>query len=185
MMKSGSSLLNAQLYRDTKNNFKIVLFLLLLNDAFGAETQKAVSVKEGKDVALLTGETEIQREDNILWTFGDERMLLAEVHLKNKIFETYDSDDGRFKGKLELDRYTGSLIIHNTQSSHSGVYHMKIIKKSATIYKRFDVTVGDGEKKKKKIWESLPLHDIVNTVSSYLFAGLVGLVILTCVSGLQ
>lgn len=112
--------------------------------AFGAETVKAVSVKEGTSVALRTGETEIKREDIIQWMFGEERMLLAEIHLKNKIFETYDSDDGRFKGKLELDKYTGSLIIHNTKSSLSGVYHMKIIKKSATIYKRFDVDVSGG-----------------------------------------
>ncbi|XDV22853.1 hypothetical protein PO909_027646 [Leuciscus waleckii] len=145
-MQSGSSLLNLQLYRDTKNTFKIILFLLLLNDALGAETHtiKAVSVKEGNRFALRTGETEIQREDNILWMFGDERMLLAEVHLKNGIFETYDSDDGRFKGSLKLDKYTGSLIFHNTKSSHSGVYHMKIIKKTATIYKRFHVDVSGG-----------------------------------------
>ncbi|KAK7126434.1 hypothetical protein R3I94_017800 [Phoxinus phoxinus] len=182
LMKSGSSSLNVQLYRDTKNTFKIVLFLLILNDASDAETHttKAVSVKEGKHVALLTGETDIQREDNILWMFGEERMLLAEIHLKYDIFETYDSDDGRFKGRLELDRYTGSLIIHNTRSSHSGVYYMKIIKKSATIYKRFDVDISGGKKAKKKIWESLLLHDIVKTVSSFLFAGLVGLVIMTC-----
>lgn len=102
-------------------------------------------MEEGEDVALLSGETEIKREDNILWMFGDDRTLLAEIHLKNNIFETYD-DDGRFGSSLELDRYTGSLIIRNTKSSHSGVYHMKIIKKSATVYKRFQVKVrGDGE----------------------------------------
>lgn len=101
-------------------------------------------MEEGEDVALLSGETEIKRSDNILWMFGDHRTLLAEIHLKNKVFETYD--DGRFGSNLELDRYTGSLIIRNTKSTHSGVYHMKIIKKSATVYKRFQVKVrGGGE----------------------------------------
>jgi len=110
-------------------------------DAFGAKTHK---VAEGKQVTLSTGETEIQGEDNILWTFGDERMLLAKIHLDDDIFETYDSDDGRFKGRLDLERSTGSLIIQNTRSSHSGVYYMKITKNTATVYKNFIVIVGDG-----------------------------------------
>uniref|UniRef100_A0A9J8BHP1 Immunoglobulin V-set domain-containing protein n=1 Tax=Cyprinus carpio carpio TaxID=630221 RepID=A0A9J8BHP1_CYPCA len=144
-MKSGSYLY-LQLYRDTKNTFRIVLFLLLLNDAFAAETDKVkvVSVKEGENVALRTGETEIQRGDKILWMYGDERTLLAEIHMRNKIFETYNTDDGRFSDSLELDKYTGSLVIRNTKSTHSGVYHLKIIKKDATVYKRFQVNINGG-----------------------------------------
>uniref|UniRef100_A0A9J7XHP1 Uncharacterized protein n=1 Tax=Cyprinus carpio carpio TaxID=630221 RepID=A0A9J7XHP1_CYPCA len=177
-VKSRSYLLNLQLYRDTKSTFRIVLFLLLFSDAFGAETHtvKVVSVKEGKNLALRTGETEIQRNDQILWMFGDEHKLLAEIHMKNKIFETYNTDDGRFGDSLELDRYTGSLIIRDTKSTHSGVYHLKIIKKSATIYKRFQVNVnGSGGEKPALIndW-------IVKTVLSFMFAGLIGLVLITC-----
>uniref|UniRef100_A0A8C2L545 Uncharacterized protein n=1 Tax=Cyprinus carpio TaxID=7962 RepID=A0A8C2L545_CYPCA len=147
-------------------------------DAFGAETHtvKVVSVKEGKNLALRTGETEIQRNDQILWMFGDERKLLAEIHMKNKIFETYNTDDGRFGDSLELDRYTGSLIIRDTKSTHSGVYHLKIIKKSATIYKRFQVNVNGGGGEKPAL-----INDwIVKTVLSFMFAGLIGLVLITC-----
>ncbi|KAL1252099.1 hypothetical protein QQF64_019895 [Cirrhinus molitorella] len=182
-IKSGSSL-NLQWYRDAKNTFKMVLLLLLLNDAVGAETPqiKAVSVKEGKDVALRTGETELKTDDRILWIFGDERKLLAEINEKKQIFETYDTDDKRFGGKLELDTLTGSLVIRNTQSTHSGVYHLKIIKKTAIVYKRFHVNViGEGKAPQKiKRWEALLPHDIVKTVSSFMFAGLIGLVIITC-----
>lgn len=102
-------------------------------------------MKKGDDVALRTGETEITSDVRILWIFGDERKLVAEINTKKQIFETYDTDDKRFGGKLELDTLTGSLVIRNTQSTHSGLYHLKIIKKAATIYKRYHVNViGDG-----------------------------------------
>lgn len=182
--KSGSYLY-LQLYRDTKNTFRILLLLLLFSDAFGAETDKVkeVSVKEGENVALRTGETEIQKGDKIQWMFGEERTLLAEIHMKNKIFETYNTDDRRFDDSLELDKYTGSLIIRDTKSTHSGVYHLKITKKGATVYKRFKVNInGGGEQAPpKKIGQkSLQIRDIVKTFFSFMFAGLIGLIIITC-----
>lgn len=126
------------------NDFRTVF--VCSPDAFGAETDKVkvVSVKEGENVALRTGETEIQRGDNIQWMFGDERMLIGEIHMKNKIFETYNTDDGRFGDSLELDKYTASLVIRNTKSTHSGIYHLKMNKKGATVYKRFQVNVDGG-----------------------------------------
>ncbi|XP_043078801.1 uncharacterized protein LOC122327475 [Puntigrus tetrazona] len=142
-MKSNISLLNSQLYRDTKNILNIVLLLLLLNDACGAKTykSKSVSVKAGEDIALHTGETEIQRDDDIEWTFGKEGELIAEMNIKLQIFETYDGDDGRFGDRLELDRQTGSLIIRDGRSTDSGVYTMQIVNKGAAIYRRFFVNV--------------------------------------------
>uniref|UniRef100_A0A8C1V183 Immunoglobulin domain-containing protein n=1 Tax=Cyprinus carpio TaxID=7962 RepID=A0A8C1V183_CYPCA len=144
-VKSRSYLLNLQLYRDTKSTFRIVLCLLLFSDVYGAERHKikAVSVKEGESVALL-GETEIQIGDELLWMFGNEGELLAKINTKNKIFEIYDSDDGRFEDRLELDHQNGSLIIRDSKTTDSGVYTMKIINKRATIYKRFCVTVSDA-----------------------------------------
>ncbi len=126
------------------NDFRTVF--VCSPDAFGAETDKVkvVSVKEGENVALRTGETEIQRGDNIQWMFGDERTLVGEIHMKNNIFETYNTDDGRFGDSLELDKYTGSLVIRNTKSTHSGIYHLKMNKKGATVYKRFQVNVNGG-----------------------------------------
>ncbi|XP_059424647.1 uncharacterized protein LOC132159048 [Carassius carassius] len=142
-MKSRSSLLNLQLHRDMKNTLKIVLLLLLLNDAFGVVKHKIkVSVKEGEDVALRTGDTEIQREDYIQWMFGDEGDIIAEFDIMVNFFETYNGKDGRFGDRLELDRRTGSLIIRDTRTTDSGIYTMKIDNKGATIYKRFYVTVS-------------------------------------------
>ncbi len=98
-------------------------------------------MKEGEDVALRTGETEIQREDDMEWTFGDEGEIIAEMNIMLKIFETYDGDDGRFGDRLELDRQTGSLIIRDSRTTDSGVYAVQIVNKGAAIYKRFYVTV--------------------------------------------
>ncbi|XP_050959984.1 uncharacterized protein LOC127161338 [Labeo rohita] len=142
-MKTGSSSLNLQLYRDTKNTFKIVLLLLLLNDALGAEKHKikAVLIKEGEDIALRTGENEVQREDDIFWMFGDKGKLIAEININLKIFETYDEI---FGDRLELDRQTGSLIIRHSRTTDSGVYTMQIVNKGATIYRRFYVSISDA-----------------------------------------
>uniref|UniRef100_A0A9J8C7Q6 Immunoglobulin V-set domain-containing protein n=1 Tax=Cyprinus carpio carpio TaxID=630221 RepID=A0A9J8C7Q6_CYPCA len=182
-MKSRSSLLNLQLHRDTKNTLKIVLLLLLLNDAFGVETYKIkeVSVKEGEDVALRTGETEIQREDDIQWMFGDEGDVIAEFNIMIKFFETYDGDDGRFGDRLELDRQTGSLIIRDSRTTDSGVYTVQIVNKGAAIYKKFYVTVSDSKccdwsarTPPSILWQRNPLVWDRATVSTFLLAGVIG-----------
>lgn len=115
-------------------------------DAFGDETHQIKAVKE-RDVALHTGETEIQREDDMFWMFGDEGELIAEINIKLKIFETYDSDDGRFGDRLELDRQTGSLMIRNSRSTDSGVYTMQIINEgAATVYTRNSTSLSEVNK---------------------------------------
>ncbi len=38
------------------------------------------STKEGKSVTLLTGLTEIHKDDKIQWWYEDENNLIAEIH---------------------------------------------------------------------------------------------------------
>ncbi len=48
------------------------LFLFVLMFVVETDEVKSVSVLEGHSVTLLTGLTEIQRDDEILWKFGDQ-----------------------------------------------------------------------------------------------------------------
>ncbi len=80
---------------------------------------------EGDSVTLHTDLTEI-RED-ILWKYGDDNSLLAQINRENQISSTYDDViDGRFRDRLKLDSKTGSLIITNITTEHAGVYKLEI-----------------------------------------------------------
>ncbi len=81
---------------------------------------------EGDSVTLNTGVTEIR--DDILWTYGDDNSLLAQINRENQISSTYDDVlDGRFRDRLKLDSKTGSLTITNTTTEHAGLYKVDII----------------------------------------------------------
>ncbi|XP_048037641.1 SLAM family member 5-like [Megalobrama amblycephala] len=97
----------------------------------------SVSVMEGDSVTLYTDLTEIH-EDDILWTFGAENSLIAKR--KKQIFSTYNSTDGRFRDRLELDNQTGSLTITNITTEHAGVYKVQIRTEKVTS-KTFSVSV--------------------------------------------
>ncbi|XP_058615735.1 uncharacterized protein LOC131529825 isoform X8 [Onychostoma macrolepis] len=101
---------------------------------------KSVSGTEGESVTLQTV-TEIQNDDLIHWMFGDN--VIAEIHKADRRFYTSDVPDGRFRGRLDLDRQTGSLIIMNTRTTHSGEYQLKISSSRRTINRRITVTVSD------------------------------------------
>jgi len=99
-----------------------------------------VSVMEGDSVTLNTDDTEIHEDDDILWTFGDEKSLIAKIKKKKQIFSTHDVPDGRFRDRLKLDDQTGSLIITNTTTEHTGVYRLLIIR-AKNSSKTFNVSV--------------------------------------------
>ncbi len=81
---------------------------------------------EGDSVTLHTDLTEIR--DDILWTYGDDNSLLAQINRENQISSTYDDGtDERFRDRLKLDHQTGSLTITNTTTEHAGVYQLDII----------------------------------------------------------
>ncbi|XP_052447186.1 uncharacterized protein LOC127988466 [Carassius gibelio] len=96
-----------------------------------------VSVKEGESLILKTN-AEIRKKDKILWVFGDENTLIAEINEGNGNIST---SDGRFGGSLGLDISTGSLTIRNITTEHTGVYKQKVISKKGTTIKRINVSV--------------------------------------------
>ncbi len=95
---------------------------------FGAETNKIqmVSMMEGHSITLNTDVTEIQENDNIVWKFGRENVLITTTKRKKQI-SRYDVSDGRFRDRLKLDNQTGSLTITNITTEHAGLYHLEII----------------------------------------------------------
>uniref|UniRef100_A0A8C1YHV3 Immunoglobulin domain-containing protein n=1 Tax=Cyprinus carpio TaxID=7962 RepID=A0A8C1YHV3_CYPCA len=80
--------------------------------------KKTLSVKEGNSVTLETGAVEIQRENEVLWIFGPQNTVIAQID--KKAGNISYTDDERFRDKLELDNQTGDLTITNTKSTDSG-----------------------------------------------------------------
>ncbi|XP_058615581.1 uncharacterized protein LOC131529732 isoform X4 [Onychostoma macrolepis] len=111
-----------------------VLFSLCcwcLTGVFG----ESVSVMEGDSVTLNTDVTEIHEDEDILWKFGADKSLIAQIKTEKQIFP-----DGRFRDRLKLDRQTGSLIITNITTQHAGRYEVKI-SGAKRLTKTFNVSV--------------------------------------------
>ncbi|XDV22544.1 hypothetical protein PO909_027420, partial [Leuciscus waleckii] len=106
---------------------------------FGAGTDevKSVSVTEGDSVTLNT-DVKVQRDDQILWMFGDKETRIAEIHRQNIYI---DDTDMIFEKRLQMDSQTGSLTIRNIRAEHTGLYKLQILSSRETSYKRFNVTV--------------------------------------------
>ncbi|XP_051764030.1 transmembrane and immunoglobulin domain-containing protein 1-like [Ctenopharyngodon idella] len=95
---------------------------------------------EGDSVTLYIDDTEIQKGDNILWKYGAEKHVIAEISRNYKLFYTYNGPDGRFRDRLKLDDQTGSLTITNITTEHAGVYQLEIRGVDLTT-KTFSVSV--------------------------------------------
>ncbi|ROJ49825.1 CD48 antigen [Anabarilius grahami] len=103
-----------------------------------AETSEIQSVTEGDSVTLNTDLTEVDDDDLILWRFGTEKTLIAEINVPDDSMTVYDDDlDGRFRDRLKLDNKTGSLTITNITMKHAGDYELKI----NSVRKSFSLTV--------------------------------------------
>uniref|UniRef100_A0A8C2C3E0 Zgc:171686 n=1 Tax=Cyprinus carpio TaxID=7962 RepID=A0A8C2C3E0_CYPCA len=100
------------------------LCLLLSTGVFGdTDEVKSVSVLEGDSVTLNTDVTEVQRDDQILWLFGPNETRIAEIY-KHSI-DMFSSNE-TFGDRLQLDSFTGSLIIRNIRRTDSGLYKLQI-----------------------------------------------------------
>ncbi|XP_056615081.1 uncharacterized protein LOC130430126 [Triplophysa dalaica] len=126
-----SEFYNLQITTSAENVCK--RFMLIANE-------KLESVMEGDSVTLQPDDADIQRVHvMMLWMFGPDDNLIAKADKRQKIL--YDGADGRFKGKLDLNKDSGSLTISNINTKHAGLYKLQIISNTQTKYKRFTVTV--------------------------------------------
>ncbi|XP_067252767.1 CD48 antigen-like [Chanodichthys erythropterus] len=127
----------------------VVLFCLCLSKlsgVFADDELKSVSVMEGDSVTLNSDLTEIDDDDLILWRFGTNNTLIAEINVPDDSMTVYDDvPDGRFRDRLKLDNQTGSLTITNITTEHTGCYELEIngVRKSfnLTVYARLPVPV--------------------------------------------
>ncbi|KAF4097443.1 carcinoembryonic antigen-related cell adhesion molecule 1-like isoform X2 [Onychostoma macrolepis] len=120
-----------------KKESKCTRFNVTVRDAV-----KTVSVMEGESVTLPTGVIEIQGYDLVLWKFKDNSV--AEINKGTNQFLVYDSDDVRFKGRLQLNEKSGSLIISNSKTTDSGDYHLNMSSSSHFLQRTIGVTVNES-----------------------------------------
>ncbi len=77
---------------------------------------------EGDSVTLHINDTDIKKDELIMWKFGNNGILIAKINRENNNSSFYnDNAGGRFRDRLKLDQ-TGSLTITNTRTTDSGVY---------------------------------------------------------------
>uniref|UniRef100_A0A8C2EYG5 Ig-like domain-containing protein n=1 Tax=Cyprinus carpio TaxID=7962 RepID=A0A8C2EYG5_CYPCA len=101
-------------------------------------TVESVSVLEGDSVTLHSGVTEMMDDDLILWRFGSENTLIAQINVMASSISVFDDVlDERFRDRLKVDHQTGSLIITNTRTEHTGLYQLQ----TNTVSKSFSLTV--------------------------------------------
>ncbi|XP_067272577.1 CD48 antigen-like [Pseudorasbora parva] len=126
---------------------KIVDLLICSSGVFAdPDGLKSVSVMEGDSVTLNSDLTDIDDEDLILWRFGANKTLIAEINVLDDRITVYDDvPDGRFRDRLKLDHQTGSLTITNISTEHAGDYQLKTNSQSKsfslTVYARLPVPV--------------------------------------------
>ncbi len=93
---------------------------------------------EGDSVALDSGFTEMMDYNLILWRFGSENSVIAEIDVMYDRITVYDDVlDERFRDRLKLDHQTGSLIITNITTEHTGLYQLQ----SNSVSKSFSLSV--------------------------------------------
>ncbi|XP_058617697.1 SLAM family member 5-like [Onychostoma macrolepis] len=123
-----------------KKMFHMFIFCLCwccLSGVFG----ETVSVTEGNSITLHPNVTKIHEDDDVLWKFASENLLIAEMNRAAGISSTYNEVvDGRFRDRLKLDNQTGSLTITNITSEHAGLYKLQINGAKWSL-KTFNVTV--------------------------------------------
>lgn len=116
---------------------------------------------EGNSVTLKTGATEIQREDEVLWTFGPQDTAIAQIH--RKAGNISYADDERFSDKLQLDQQTGDLTISDIRIRISGDYQMQITGSRATKIKRFKLIV-------RGVWVKYFKYPTVLSVNLFIYS---------------
>ncbi|XP_059369709.1 uncharacterized protein LOC132107629 isoform X2 [Carassius carassius] len=101
------------------------IFHVNVTDVVGeTDGVKSVSVNEGESVILQNDAAELQKDDLVIWRFGDKGILLGKIDFGTKEHSLNDADE-RFRNGLQLDR-NGSLTITNARIEHAGLYEVQI-----------------------------------------------------------
>ncbi|XP_043078525.1 uncharacterized protein LOC122327317 isoform X2 [Puntigrus tetrazona] len=99
---------------------------------------KTISEFEGNYITLRTN-VRINRGVRMLWLFGDENSLIANI--KGGTEEIIRYDDVRFRGRLVVHERTGDLTITNITTVHAGIYKLKISSDEGSKKMIFSVSV--------------------------------------------
>ncbi|XP_029605894.1 SLAM family member 5-like [Salmo trutta] len=113
---------------------------------------KPLRGREGQTATLHTGLAKLQSDAKILWIFGPDSpdiFIVESQVFRGEIITEYK---GRFQGRLQLDRETGSLTIRNLTINDAGLYQLQVISEQVT-YHNFIFTV----------YASVPTPNIRNT----------------------
>ncbi|XP_052445564.1 CD48 antigen [Carassius gibelio] len=140
----------------------LLLFLWNLIGVFGFKV--SISVNEGESITLNSGLTEIQTDDDIVWTFGNDRSTIAIINRVTK--SILDNPDVRFRDRLKLDHQTVSLTITESRILDSGLYEVTVTNSrdleikynsmfDVSVYERF---VETDTKKSAMEGDSVTLH---------------------------
>ncbi|XP_029529888.1 SLAM family member 5-like [Oncorhynchus nerka] len=113
---------------------------------------KPLRGREGQTVTLHTGLAKLQSDAKIFGLFGPVRPEIFIVESQAFRGEIITEYKGRFQGRLQLDRETGSLTVRNLTINDTGLYQLQIISEQVT-YHNFIFTV----------YASVPTPNIRNT----------------------
>ncbi|XP_051763299.1 uncharacterized protein LOC127519777 isoform X3 [Ctenopharyngodon idella] len=132
-----SGLYDLKIIRSRISSDKI--FSVTLSGVSAAE-QDEVKKNQGEVVTLDAGEIR-KPDDSMMWYFNE--ILITEITGDQSKICTDVQCNERFRDRLKLDHQTGSLTITNITNTDDGVYELKIISRSSSTDKTFNVTVSD------------------------------------------
>ncbi|XP_042255856.1 CD48 antigen-like [Thunnus thynnus] len=119
-----------------RKHFAVYFTSVLLSCVWAGENE--VAAREGATVTLKTRESGSYSNIQIVWTFGTENPNMRIAIVKSR--EVRSEYDERFRGRLQLDSWSGALTITNLRLSDSGVYMWQSIG-STILFQNFHLTV--------------------------------------------
>ncbi len=130
-------------------HFPVVCFCLAFDSLFISSSGVSsvgtdivpVFATEGDSVTLHT-DVKTNDQEKIVWFFNDIRIAQITGDLR-KICTDVQCNAGteRFRDRLKLDHQTGSLTIRDITNTDSGLYKLKIIRRSSDNGKIFNVSL--------------------------------------------